>query len=147
MTKKKLYLIIQAVLCVLLVILLCASALAIFAEGSARKAENPLESVYTPENVSARLVWLVPLLLIGLAIAIVGLILGIRDEKADKPVRDPSLNRDRLAPRMSGKKQGILQTVLLFAAVILILLGVLNGGLLDVLTKAINICTECVGLG
>ena len=147
MTKKKLYLIIQAVLCVLLVVLLCASALTIFAEGSARKAENPLESVYTPENVSARLVWLVPLLLIGLAIAIVGLILGIRDEKADKPVRDPSLNRDRLAPRMSGKKQGILQTVLLFAAVILILLGVLNGGLLDVLTKAINICTECVGLG
>ena len=147
MTKKKLYLIIQAVLCVLLVVLLCASALTIFAEGSARKAENPLESVYTPENVSARLVWLVPLLLIGLAIAIVGLILGIRDEKADKPVRDPSLNRDRLAPRMSGKKQGILQTVLLFAAAVLILLGVLNGGLLDVLTKAINICTECVGLG
>ena len=33
------------------------------------------------------------------------------------------------------------------AAVGLIALGVANGGLWDVLVKAINICTECIGLG
>ena len=33
------------------------------------------------------------------------------------------------------------------AAVILILLGIGNGGMRDVLVKAINICTECIGLG
>ena len=33
------------------------------------------------------------------------------------------------------------------AAVLLIVSGVLNGGMRDVLVKAINICTECIGLG
>lgn len=33
------------------------------------------------------------------------------------------------------------------AAVALIALGVSNGGMRDVLVKAINICTECIGLG
>lgn len=33
------------------------------------------------------------------------------------------------------------------AAVILMVAGILNGGMADVLSKAINICTECIGLG
>lgn len=33
------------------------------------------------------------------------------------------------------------------AAIILIVLGLQNGGMWDVLVKAINICTECIGLG
>ena len=33
------------------------------------------------------------------------------------------------------------------AAILFILLGVMNGGLRDVLYKAISICTECIGLG
>ncbi len=37
--------------------------------------------------------------------------------------------------------------VVLALAVIFIILGILNGGMNDVLSKAINICTECIGLG
>ena len=37
--------------------------------------------------------------------------------------------------------------VLLALAGLFILLGVSNGGANDVLVKAINICTECIGLG
>ena len=33
------------------------------------------------------------------------------------------------------------------AAAVLIVLGIRNGGMRDVLIKAINICTECIGLG
>ena len=40
-----------------------------------------------------------------------------------------------------------LRNVLLIAAVGLLLFGFATGGTNDVLTKAINICTECVGLG
>ena len=40
-----------------------------------------------------------------------------------------------------------LRAALYVAAVVLIVLGVMNGGLRDVLVKAINICTECIGLG
>jgi hypothetical protein len=38
--------------------------------------------------------------------------------------------------------------IILYAlAVILIVTGIGNGGMRDVLVKAINICTECIGLG
>lgn len=40
-----------------------------------------------------------------------------------------------------------LRAGLYAAAVALIVLGALNGGLWDVLVKAVNICTECIGLG
>ena len=43
-----------------------------------------------------------------------------------------------------GKKK---TAIFIAAAAVLIVLGALNGSALDVLYKAINICTECVGLG
>ena len=36
---------------------------------------------------------------------------------------------------------------ILAIAAALIVAGALNGGMRDVLVKAINICTECIGLG
>lgn len=41
----------------------------------------------------------------------------------------------------------VLRADLYAAAIAFIVLGVMNGGLYDVLVKAINICTECIGLG
>ncbi|MBR6027892.1 MAG: thioredoxin [Clostridia bacterium] len=41
----------------------------------------------------------------------------------------------------------LLRLALLAAAAALIVLGALNGGALDMLQKAVKICTECVGLG
>lgn len=40
-----------------------------------------------------------------------------------------------------------LWAVLAAAAVLLIVLGVLNGGMQDVFVKAAKICSECIGLG
>ena len=40
-----------------------------------------------------------------------------------------------------------LWAALVIAAVALIVAGILNGGMRDVLYKAKNICTECIGLG
>lgn len=48
---------------------------------------------------------------------------------------------------MPERGKNILRSVIVCAAVLLILLGITNGGLWDVLVKAINICTECIGLG
>lgn len=36
---------------------------------------------------------------------------------------------------------------LLVLALALIVVGVVNGGMRDVWVKAVNICTECIGLG
>ena len=46
---------------------------------------------------------------------------------------------------MTRKKA--LWAALFAAALLLIALGVLNGGALDVLAKAIRLCSECIGLG
>ena len=51
MTEKKLYLTLQSVLCVLLVILLAASALSIYREGKAHKAEDPMAPIYSRERL------------------------------------------------------------------------------------------------
>lgn len=53
------------------------------------------------------------------------------------------------APAPAGKKpwDAVVRHTILVAAIGLIVGGWLAGGWVDVLTKAINICTECVGLG
>ena len=64
----------------------------------------------------------------------IGLLKGVSggnvQEAAEKPSR---VNYVRIA--------------LYAAALVLIVLGINNGGMRDVLIKAINICTECIGLG
>ena len=40
-----------------------------------------------------------------------------------------------------------MRKFLVILALILIAVGVANGGARDVLVKAVNICTECIGLG
>lgn len=45
-------------------------------------------------------------------------------------------------------KNKTLWWALLFAAgAVLVVLGVLNGGALDMLAKAVKICSECIGIG
>ena len=47
----------------------------------------------------------------------------------------------------SERSVWIVRGVILAVSVVLIVLGVMNGGMRDVLGKAIKICTECIGLG
>ena len=44
-------------------------------------------------------------------------------------------------------RKSALWAALFAAAVLLIVLGVANGGARDVLAKAVKICSECIGLG
>lgn len=41
----------------------------------------------------------------------------------------------------------VVRAVIFVVAVVFLVLGILNGGVADVLGKAIRICTECIGLG
>lgn len=43
--------------------------------------------------------------------------------------------------------RNITRGVIISASAVLIILGIMNGGMADVLAKAIKICTECIGLG
>ena len=55
----------------------------------------------------------------------------------------------RPEPKALPQRRGMggLQIALVVIAIGLIVVGVFNGSARDVLYKAINICTECVGLG
>lgn len=255
MNGKKIYLALQAILCILLVALLSAAAIEICQEGILRRASQPMEPIFTLQAVSERLSRLAPLIVISVLISAVGIFLGIKDEKRNQPFSDPVLKKnlllsgssvpgkeavqahkhpiparwvgwalfglcmvpvlvyllsaehfpednleymfaslaavvfpwtglgilclcfvgmieDRSALRKaeemvslqksipaSGKDSlprkrkksfcsgSAVQGVLLLAAFVFILLGFLNGSLQDMLYKAINICTECIGLG
>lgn len=54
---------------------------------------------------------------------------------------------DRPAPAKKAGWETWLKWGLLAAAAVLLVVGLFTGGTVDVLTKAANICTECVGLG
>ena len=158
MTRKKAYLIAMALLMTLLTALLCAAAIRIWREGSARKAENPLEAVYTPEKVEEELLRISPLLYAVIGMAAAGLLLGIRDEKNALPSPVPEAARKqrqetkggrlpRTGEQPSDRGTNAVRVALLLAAGALMVLGAMNGSMEDVLRKAINICTECIGLG
>lgn len=54
---------------------------------------------------------------------------------------------EKTVSNSSGMKLRPYRNVLLAAAVSFIVYGFISGGTVDVLAKAINICTECIGLG
>ena len=154
MTRKDLFMTAQAVLCAAAAVLLAAGALSLYFDGAAKQAEGDLlYYMFTRERVSAKLLPVLPLLCCALVMAITGVVLGIRDENETKPVKDEKLLRDigsireRAVHQQADRNTIILRTAVLTAAVILIVLGILNGGLEDVLAKGAVICTECVGLG
>lgn len=55
--------------------------------------------------------------------------------------------RPAVPAKSRGCKKNLARWVVLGLAVLLLVYGFYAGGTADVLTKAINICTECVGLG
>lgn len=54
---------------------------------------------------------------------------------------------DKKPAKNNAKFLTAVRCVILCAAAVSLIYGFVNGGTADVLTKAINICTECIGLG
>ena len=154
LTRKKTFLIVQSLLCALVAGLLAASALSLYFDGAAKQAEGDLfYYMYTRERVGAKLLPILPLLFCAFGMTVSGLVLGVRDENADKPVRDEKLLRDlgsiqqKAVHQVATQSQLYLRVAVIALAGFLIVAGILNGGLEDVLAKGATICTECVGLG
>lgn len=67
-------------------------------------------------------------------------------------MKQASLQAPKKAEKAEPKTQNRflmpgIQTVILVVGVLLVVLGACNGGTVDILSKAVAICTECVGLG
>ena len=102
MNKKKIFLIAQSLLCAALVVMLILAALGIWREGLALKAADPLSWIYTRDRAAAALGPVLPLLILGLVMTAVGLVLGSRDENAEKPVQDTECLRDLTVSRVAS---------------------------------------------
>ena len=177
MDKKKIILYAQAMLCILWALLMAAVAISIFRQGTAYQAQgHPEVWIYTREKAVSAFLKLLPLLLLAVAVNIAALILGVRDEKQDKPRVLPYLTdiykTEREEAKVAAAKTaeaktteageaagqpgtgtrnpGTLKRVriaLFVLAAVFVAAGIFNGSMEDMLIKAINICTECVGLG
>ena len=107
MTQKKLYLTLQSVLCILLVILLSASAISIYRDGRARKAENPMEWIYSRELVSKEFKPIAPLFFGAVGLTVAGWIFMVKDENAEKPVKDAELVRNLIVARVAQPSEAM----------------------------------------
>jgi len=102
MDRKKVLLTTQSILCVILVGMLIMAVLGIYREGLGLKASDPLSLIYTREKAAAALRPAFPLIALGLVLTAVGLVLGIRDEKAEKGVKDTECLRDLTVARVAA---------------------------------------------
>ena len=159
MGKTRVFMIIQSLLCVLSVIMLMSAAIGVYSEGKQRKAEDPTAYIYTREAAVKAAAPGAVVMLLGLCLSIAGWAMDIHDEAADKPVMIPEFAgcmKEQLKEGAAGEEKNDpskknrpdrIRLVLLIAAAICIIAGIANHNMRDILIKATNICTECIGLG
>ena len=114
-----------------------------------------LVAKYTIENLNGdviiALAVALPLAVISVAIHIPVAYMVEKSSAKELEILKESIKNNG-APSLAEKKQennaaNIVKYVILSVAVLLIVLGIFNGGMADVLNKAVKICTECIGLG
>jgi hypothetical protein len=154
MSKKKIFLTVQAFLCVLITAVLVIFTVRTCMEGSAwQAAGHPSDWIFTREKAGRELLAVLPLCCLSALMTIIGLVKGIKDEDAEKPVQHGPLAvqagfaKQSAAGPEKEERRVLLRRILMAAAIVFIVMGVFNGSMKDVLVKAIRICTECVGLG
>ena len=140
MTKKRIHSLYSILLTAMLLITgicLCVACAAIYFSG-----KRP----FTPESVAAAFRYIAVPVYLCIALAIGGLILDAISpaETKKRKIRKPM---DSPAPAENKHKLLYVRLALLAVGIGIFVYGFFAGGTADVMTKAVNICTECVGLG
>lgn len=137
--KKRIHLLYSIVLSAMLVITgicLCVACLGIYLSG---------EQPFSREIVAAAFGYIAIPIYIFIGLVFGGFILD-----ALFPCEKKKVNRkkvDATAPAIQPRKLLYLRLALLCIGIGIFVYGFFAGGTADVMTKAVNICTECVGLG
>ncbi len=113
-----------------------------------------LKGSHFTEDINASVIsamWiLLPCLLVILAASIIAEVLTEKSYAHELEIIK-KLPKKENAPEDDKKKKvnvsSIIRISLLFVAIVALVYGFFAGGTADVLTKAVNICTECIGLG
>ena len=137
----RIYSILLGVIIVIAAICLMAGCLSIYNSG---------DQPYSREIVAATFskISLPVLLCIGMIIGgfVLNFLLSPADEKKEKKTVSISKELSE-ADLLEAKRIRISRCCILGVAVLFLVYGLATGGIADVLAKAINICTECIGLG
>lgn len=115
---------------------------------------NHFNSDYNASVISACL-WILPCTFVAMGIGVAFLYLeNASVERQIKYVKDALVQSKGTSPISKEKERRSyaklitgIKIALIVIAIALIVAGILNGGMADVLSKATNICTECIGLG
>lgn len=103
------------------------------------------------EGVISQLVMsLVPWIVAVFIFSVVASILSSKSMEREIEIlkRLNSVSEEKTAETVTKEQRLMLPRILIItASLVLIFLGIMNGGSKDVFIKAINICTECIGLG
>ena len=139
MTKKRIHFLYSVLLSVMLVITgicLCIACAGIYVSGEP----------FTPEAVTSAFRYISIPVYLCVALVIGGFILDAVFPGDTKKRKTRSSDYSP-APAEGRHKLLYLRLALLAVGIGLFTYGFLAGGTADVMTKAVNICTECVGLG
>ncbi len=150
MNRSRFFRIVMMALTLALAGALCLSALILYADGMARRGEfaSFMEPVFTRERVSDQLGRILPFFALwGIGLLAAGAAKGSARERSAPRKNEVAANRTSPSSVSEKPRRTVARAALYAAALAFLALGVLNGGLNDVLVKAINICTECIGLG
>ena len=105
-------------------------------------------------NIISALALILPLTAISLAIYVFRAYLAEKYAKCEYDLLKASIKEhgiptlaDDIAPQKPINSISIAKCVILCVAAAFVVIGIFNGGMADVLGKAIRICTECIGLG
>lgn len=141
MTKKRIHLLYSILLTAMLLITgicLCVACAGIYFSG---------EQPFSPGSVAAAFRYISIPVYLCIALAIGGLILDAVFPAESK--KRTARKKNDTAPPSATKDHKLLylRLALLCIGIGIFAYGFFAGGTADVMTKAVNICTECVGLG
>ena len=110
MEKKRVFLYLQAALCILTVIILGASVIGIYREGALCKAAgHPGDWIFTPEKAREVILRVLPVLLCGCVLTVTGLLQGVMDGKEELPPADTETSRDLICGRVKEPAEAMIQ--------------------------------------
>ena len=158
MDKKKTLIIINAALYVLWALFTAGSVVAAYISGAAYRAQGHPEAwIFTQERTMDLFGISAPLLLAAIVMTVICNAEGISDGRQDRPIHDQAVISiykakreavsDKTAEAAKDRKLRITRFALFAVAFTFVIAGILNGSMMDMLRKAVKICTECIGLG
>ena len=105
-------------------------------------------SIFTYEDVASHLKSLLPLAVVCVILVVLTFFLCPNKKSLQRNNRSSFNHKDAYSKScIAARLLQFVRISLFLIAAVFIIWGVFNGGLYDVFVKAINICTECIGLG